>query len=50
VSEKIQIGEYLAILQARPWLSHALCALGKHETITFLLVTLPNIRQFKEIT
>jgi len=28
VSEKIKIGEYLAKLQARAWLSHALCAPG----------------------
>ena len=30
VSEKIKIGEYLAKLQARVWLSHALCAPGHH--------------------
>ena len=55
MSEFFLIGEYLAKLQARAWLSHALCAPGQHtakirrnlhETITFLLVTLPNIHQF----
>jgi len=55
VSEFFLIGEYLAKLQARAWLSNALCAPGQHtakirrnlhETITFLLVTLPNIHQF----
>jgi len=31
VSEKkFKIGEYLAKLQARVWLSHALCAPGQH--------------------
>ena len=28
--EKNKIGEYLAKLQARAWLSHALCAPGQH--------------------
>jgi len=28
--KKIKIGEYLAKLQARAWLSHALCARGQH--------------------
>jgi len=49
-------GEYLAKLQARAWLSHALCTPGEHtaktkkvhETITFLLATLPNITDFKK--
>ena len=60
VSEQnFKIGEYLAKLQARAWLSHALCAPSQrtakrrkkvHETITFLLVTLPNIYRFKKIT
>ena len=30
VEKKIKIGEYLAKLQARAWLSHALCAPGQH--------------------
>ena len=50
------IGEYLAKLQARVWLSHALCAPGQHtanrrrkctrQSVTFLLVMLPNIQRF----
>ena len=28
--KKIKIGEYLAKLQARPWLSRALCTPGQH--------------------
>ena len=30
--KKIKIDEYLAKLQARAWLSHALCAPGQHIT------------------
>ena len=30
VEKKFKIGEYLAKLQARAWLSHALCAPGQH--------------------
>jgi len=30
MSEKKLIGEYLAKLQAKAWLSHALCAPGQH--------------------
>jgi len=55
--KKIKIGEYLAKLQARAWLSHA-CTPGQqpntllkdeelHETITILLATLPNNYRFK---
>ena len=54
--KNLKLGKYIAKLQARAWLSHALCAPGQHnakdeerkvhETITFLLVTLPNIHQF----
>jgi len=45
------ISEYLAKLQARAWLSRARLALHcqiikMHGTITFLLVTLPNIHRF----
>ena len=52
-----KIGEYLAKLEARAWLSHALCELASNtqlkdkesdETITFLLQTLPNIHRFKK--
>jgi len=32
--KKIQIGEYLAEIQARAWLSHALCAPGQHTVET----------------
>ena len=58
VSEKkIKIGEFLGKLPARTWLSHALCAPGQHtakrrsardETVTFLLVTFPNICRLKK--
>jgi len=51
-----KIGEYLAKLQARAWLSHARCAPGQHmqkdeenvrdNRVRFLLVILPNIRRF----
>jgi len=30
MKNKIKIGEYFAKLQARAWLSHALCAPGQH--------------------
>jgi len=30
VKKMFKIGEYLANLQARAWLYHALCALGQH--------------------
>ena len=30
VKKKFKIGEYLAKLQAREWLSHALCTPGQH--------------------
>ena len=48
VKKIFKIGEYLAKLQARTWLSHALCVPGDallniHETTMFLFVTLPNI-------
>jgi len=45
-------GEYFAKLQARAWLSHALCSPGQHtaeslhDTTTFLFVTLLNIYRF----
>ena len=50
------IGEYLAKLQVRTWLFRANCAPGHHTaelrrkctTPTFLLVTSPNIFQFKK--
>jgi len=56
--KKFLIGEYLAKIQARIWLSRALSSsfssVGQvhkvHETTTLLLVTLPNIHQFKKIT
>jgi len=59
VKKEFKIGEYLVKLQARAWLSHALCTPWParcyktkkvHETITFLLVTLPNIYRFKKST
>ena len=50
------IDVYLAKLQARAWLSHALCAPSQHtanrrrkctrQSVTFLLVMLPNIQRF----
>jgi len=52
-----KIGEYLAKLEARAWLSHALCELAANtqlkdkesdETITFLLQTLSKIHRFKK--
>jgi len=54
--KKFLIGEYLAKIQARIWLSRALSSsfssVGQvhkvHETTTLLLVTLPNIHQFKK--
>ena len=51
--KKFKISEYLAKLQARAWLSHALRAPGQHiatrrrKRTTFLLVTLPNIHRFE---
>ena len=53
--KKLKIDEYLAKLQARAWLSHALSAPGQQIAKTrrkcmFLLVTLPNIHRFKKIT
>ena len=54
--KKIKINEYLAKLQTRAWLSHALVRLAKTllkddeiaRDITFFLVTLPNIYRFKK--
>ena len=47
----------MTTLHARTWLSRALCAPGQrcwktkkvHETITFFVLTLPNIIRFKKI-
>jgi len=49
-----KIAEYLAKLQARAWLSHALCSPGQHqkvhETISHACITLPNNSPIKKIT
>ena len=56
MSENFLIGEYLAKLQARVWLSHALCASGQHTAKRRRKFTrqsrfclfLPHIHRFKK--
>jgi len=53
-----KIGEYLAKIQARRWLSRALCAPGHHTAQSWIVhrttestcfsVTMPNIHRFKK--